>query len=220
MNGGTMNVRRAQSWGRLQMIALAVMFFGPALLAWLMVLNDWRPSATTNNGTLLQPPVKVNPEGWRWADGASLDTEWFLGHWTWLVPIDGACGSDCRDMLDLLRRARIALNKDADRVEIITLQAAGARPPAVRFSGLRHAFGPAADVRSLLASGAGSGAGHGLFIVDYQAFRMMDYPMPLDGSGLLDDMQRLLKLSNERVERYQQLRKQTNRDPGTAGSVH
>jgi len=207
--------RRAQTWGRVQIIALAVMFFGPALLAWIMVLNDWRPSATTNHGRLVQPPEKMVTDGWRWASGAALREDWFTGHWTWLVPIDGPCGSACEGMLDVLRRARIALDKDADRVEIVTLQPAGAPLPSSEFRGLRSALAPARSVRSLLPDDAQ----RGVSVVDYQAFRMMAYPVPLDGSGLLDDMERLLKLANERVERYQRLQKQTD-DTADGAAAH
>jgi hypothetical protein len=38
-------------------------------------------------------------------------------------------------------------------------------------------------------------------IVDYRGFHVMRYAAPLDAAGLLDDLEKLLRLSKEEAER-------------------
>lgn len=202
-----MKATENRSGARWPIIVLAVMFFGPAILAWVMVVNDWRPEETTNNGVFVDPPVSQGHDGWRMANGRPMPPKWFEGYWTLLVPVAGQCGPACRAMLDELRRVRIALNQDADRARVLLVQPRDVAPLPARlaFSGLVRARAPREDVMALLKNVPGEAAvGRGVFIVDYQGLRMMAYPMPLDGSGLLDDMERLLKAAEERIEDHLQ----------------
>ncbi|WP_440996414.1 hypothetical protein [Arhodomonas sp. SL1] len=202
----TVNTHR----GRWQIVILALVFFGPAILAWVLVISGWRPGATTNHGVLVEPPVRQAAEGWRTRSGETLDDAWFTGHWSWVVPVSGGCTEACTEMLDELRRARIALNQDADRVSVVLLQPRGAdRLPAPdRFPALVEVTAPAKVLEGLLEDTPDDGtAGRGLFIVDYLGFRMMTYPMPLDSKGLLEDTEQLLEIAKEEVEDYQQLEK-------------
>lgn len=202
-----MTATETRSGSRWPIILLAVMFFGPAVLAWAMVISGWQPGATINNGVLLEPPVNQAHEGWRMANGQPMPATWFEGYWTLLVPVAGDCGADCRAMLDELRRVRVALNQDADRVRVLLLRPRDAEPLPARlaFAGLVHASAPRERIAALLGSVPGDrGAGRGVFIVDYLGFRMMGYPVPLDGSGLLDDMERLLRAAEERIEDHLQ----------------
>ncbi|WP_018718694.1 hypothetical protein [Arhodomonas aquaeolei] len=202
-----MNATETRSGARWPIVVLAVMFFGPAILAWVMVINGWRPGSTTNNGVLVDPPVSQGHDGWRMANGRPMPAKWFEGYWTLLVPVAGDCGSDCRAMLDELRRARVALNRDADRVRVLLLQPRGAEPLPARlaYNGLVRASAPRERVTALLEDVPGdTAAGRGVFIIDYLGFRMMAYPVPLDGAGLLDDMERLLKAAEERIEDHLQ----------------
>ncbi len=198
--------------GRIQLVALAAMFFGPALLAWAMVVTDWRPAGTTNHGELIQPPVRQDTEGWYTRDGVALTPRWFRGQWSWLVPVEGDCGKTCAALLDELRRVRLALDKDADRVRVVLLQPRYASPPGppARFPALELVTVPPealAEIANAAASAGQVEGGPPLVVVDYLGFRMMAYPSKVDGSAVLDDMERLLKLAKEQVERYQQLEK-------------
>ncbi|MGD8428836.1 MAG: hypothetical protein PVH31_00385 [Ectothiorhodospiraceae bacterium] len=198
MTASSETVRR----GRWQVIALAVLFFGPAILAWVMVWTGWRPMATVNNGELLQPPQKVQLAGWQSRDGAELTAADFAGHWTLLAVEGGTCAEECLARLDALLRVRVALDKDAGRVRIMLLQPDGTPAPEFPKRGLvQSATAPWSVLRPLLTVDGETLASE-VHLIDYRGFRMMRYPIPLDASGMLDDMERLLRLSNEDLEHY------------------
>ncbi len=196
--------------GRLQVLFIAALFFVPAVGAWMLMLSGWRPAGTTNVGVLVQPPQQVAAEGWRWRSGEALASEWFTGHWTVLAVRDSACGDACQEDLDGILRVRILLGGDAQRVRPLLLQPDGVSPPANAPPALRLATAPSAAVERLMGAalpGAVEPGETAYYVIDYLGFRMMAYPQPLQASGLLEDLERLLKLANEDVERLQRCRK-------------
>ncbi len=196
--------------GRLQLLAVAALFFVPTLGAWFFVAYDWRPEGTTNHGVLIQPPERVMPTGWTWRSGEPLDADWFAGHWTVLAVRDSPCDDACREELDGTLRVRVALDRDAARVEPLLLQPEGVAAPADAPPVLRTATAPRAEIRRLLgAESRPQGvpeAETAWYLIDYQGFRMMAYPAPLDASDLLADLEQLLRIADPDVERYRRLR--------------
>lgn len=193
--------------GRWQVPALAVLFVGPVLLAWVMVAMDWYPERTMNNGALVQPPERLAVEDWQWDDGAAFDAGWFNGRWTLLMTRPGACEAACRKTLDKLTRARLALDKDRTRVEILLLRPAGGADAADIPA--REIRAPAAELRKLAAARTDAkGREAAVHLVDNQGLRMMTYPVPLDTEGVVEDLERLLENADADVERIQRLRHQ------------
>lgn len=181
--------------GRWQLIALLVLFVGPTLAAMVLTFSGWRPSAGTNHGELIQPPERIAMDEWRDTGGEVPD---FAGDWLLLVPVAGDCAADCRDRLATLGRVRVALDRDADRVRVATLQPSGAAPPAAAGEALARLTAPAAQVAALAGN---AGTPVALHLLDYRGFHVLRYPEPLDASGVLDDLERLLRLSKEEAER-------------------
>lgn len=205
MSAETHDPRR---WGRWQIIALAVMFVGPAVFAWGMVLSGWRPAATTNNGTLVQPPVALDASGWAARGADALPEGLFRGRWSLMAAVAGDCGADCAALLDKLRRVRIALDKDMTRVQVVVVQPRQASGPAdgAVFPGLSTLTAPRAAVASLVERAPTGGERMALHVLDYEGLRMMTHALPLDASALLDDLEKLLKNANEDAERIERLR--------------
>lgn len=194
-----MNDKRAARANRIKLLALFAMFFVPVLTAWVLVLNGWRPAGTVNHGTLVVPPAPVLADGLLDAAGAPLGGDFFAGHWTVLLADPGACGDDCRRQLDVLGRVHVALNKDQDRLRMALLVPADvpeASSPVAELAlvraprGVLQGWKPADQVEFAA-----------VHMIDPAGFRMMVYPLPLDGSGLLKDLRRLLRLSDEDTER-------------------
>lgn len=181
--------------GRWQLIALLVLFVGPTLTAFVMTVSDWRPGSGTNHGELVQPVERIETADWRTRAGARPD---FAGQWVLLMPVAGDCGADCRERLDALGRVRIALDRDVDRVIIATLQPEGAEPATAEGEALVRLSAPAAQVEELARNAGEAMAVH---LLDYRGFHVLRYPRPLDASGVLDDLERLLRLSKEEAER-------------------
>ncbi|MDN5871411.1 MAG: hypothetical protein L0H73_11905 [Nitrococcus sp.] len=185
---------------RFQFLLIVALFTAPVVAALVAFWGGWWPTSTSNNGELLEPPIAMAPSEWTTREGESFGRADLVGYWNLLVVVDGPCDAWCMETLDVLRRLRIALNRNAGRVHLLLLQPRGAPPPdlpEVSNPVVFELLAPASSIASLLAQSAGGkGAGRGVFIVDYRAFNMMTYLLPLDGSGMLDDVQHLLRVSN------------------------
>ncbi|MDN5850601.1 MAG: hypothetical protein L0H63_13345 [Nitrococcus sp.] len=200
---------------RIQLLLIVALFSVPVLLAWVVFFGGWQPSSTSNNGELLQPAQALAPSDWTTREGEPFGRVDLVGYWNLLLVVDGRCDQACMELLDLLRRMRIALGVNASRVHLLLLQPRGAPAPdlpEVSNPVVFELLAPESRIASLLAKSAGGeGVGRGVFIVDYRAFNMMTYPLPLDGSGMLDDVQHLLRVSNpqsENAEREELLQSQ------------
>ncbi|MCK8516920.1 hypothetical protein M0534_11375 [Methylonatrum kenyense] len=185
------------------LILLFASFLVPAAIAWTMFFTGWHPSGTANHGDLIQPPHHLEGE-LRDIDGAAVDRNRFRGRWTILMVHDGACAEACIERLRETRQVRLALAQNADRVRRVLVLPAGAEPPENAVlednQDLRVVFG-----ENPIPDAAHGGNGMSLSLMDTRAYRMMAYPEPLDAGGLLQDLKKLLRLSNIDLERLQGL---------------
>lgn len=196
----------ARGRGRWQLVAIALFFFLPIAVAWLLVVSDWRPGSLGNHGEFVSPPEPVAVETLAREDGSALSARDLRGRWSMMLSVDGPCDEACESVLDTLVRVRIALNHEADRVQTLLVLPAAAEAPALNGLGerdrlrlLRRREGGRDD-----AGGGRPGAGLRVHLVDPAGERMMAYPLPLDGSGLLSDVRRLLRASDREAERRRQ----------------
>lgn len=185
------NEKSGRRRGRRNMLLLALVFFGPLLLAVLMYYGvfDLRPASTTNYGDLIQPPIVL-------AEEATVPTG-MRGRWTLLMPVRGECGDACRQRLDEVRDVRLVLGAEADRVGRLLLSDVAPAGPAwyaERHPGLTVVAPGTAGWEPLWAS-TESLAVPGLYLVDPLGNIMMAYPPNPDQKRLLKDLKKLLKLS-------------------------
>ncbi len=178
-------------------LVLFLLFLGPLVLASVLYFgsSDLRPRETANHGELIRPPIPLPALG--------LPEETLLRDvWT-LVYIGAApCDDSCREALHETRQVRLALGRKRDRVRRLYLQAgASGIPPDLRarhpdlsivpidaeHSALLDAF-PGADGAAIES--------HKIYVVDPLGNLMMYYPPGADPSGLLEDLERLLRLSH------------------------
>ena len=90
----------------------------PFILAYSMWRTGiWMPAGTTNQGTLMLPPLHVDELGLEDWSGSSMDYQDAQGLWTLIMVGDGSCGERCENALYLTRQVHIALGKDASRVQ-------------------------------------------------------------------------------------------------------
>lgn len=186
--------------GRLQLIALFLVFFLPVLGAlWLHVERaGWTPFGTTNHGELLRPPAQIAVTGLRSVSGQPVGDGLLRERWTLLLLTGAECGAACRRLLSDTRRVRWGLGKDMDRVQrLVVVREAAA------LSGIANLPGEQSDLELAVAeadwpgvalglSGADSGA---LFVVDPRGYVVLRYPFDADLRGLLKDLERVLKIS-------------------------
>ena len=182
--------------GRWQPLALLLVFVLPTAGAMIMVFSDWRPGSFTNNGDLVQPAEQLDPGQWR---GVTEEAPTLAGDWLIVTTQRGDCGSDCRERVDQLNRAQIALDRDIERVRLVVLQPDAREAPVFEpVPGILNLSAPAAVIDRLARHEGEPMAAH---IVDYRGYHAMRYARPLDASGLLDDLENLLDLAKEEAER-------------------
>jgi cytochrome oxidase Cu insertion factor (SCO1/SenC/PrrC family) len=192
--------------GRRGLVALAALFLLPVALAfWLHYgVPGWRPPGSANRGQLIDPPIALPPLALAGVDGRPEERDLLRGRWTLLYIGDARCDGHCRDALYLTRQTRVALNRDAARVQRVfiatgrccderALKAAHpdlivASPSQAQLELLERLI-PVPDRVPL------AGAGR-IYVVDPLGNLMLSYSEHAPDKALLEDMKRLLKLSH------------------------
>ena len=156
---------------RAKLLALAALFFLP-IAASVFTYLFLHPQATANYGELLPPSPAPAVSQWK-------------GKWVIVVADAGACPEACRTRLDLVTRIRLALGRNASRVQRVFL-IDGPPAPDLPADGLRVVPRPA---------GATAFDRDHIYLVDPHGDAMMRWPAQPDGKRMLKDLERLLKAS-------------------------
>ncbi len=192
---------------RLMLVVLFAMFFVPVFGAILVavVAPHWIPFGGINHGELIRPPIAGAVDGLLSLDEGPTDQR---GHdKPWLIVHVGppVCDADCEYALVQMRQARLALGKDAHRVErwwLMTQRPQRSTVIAMKqdFPGLRMGLLPAT---SPLIGGAARKSV--VQMIDPVGFLILHYPSDWRerhqdralASALHKDFKRLLKISKQ-----------------------
>lgn len=195
-------VGRAVSSSRaLRSLAIIVALFAvPLGVAY--VLRDvvgWSPAGHVNHGQLIEPARTLPEVTLPSIKGGEPVANPFMGHWS-LVHVDsGHCDEKCQYALYVMHDIRIDLGRNLSRVHGVYLVTGGAccdhvlterRDPRLT---VLDASGSAA--RKLVDTFPGGDLDATIFIVDPLGNLMMRYDSRHEPMGLLEDLQRLLRLS-------------------------
>lgn len=166
---------------------LALLFFGPLLLAsGIYYGSNWRPAGQTNHGELIQPPRPL---------AATL----FVGKWSLVYVGAGNCDADCRRTLYYMRQTHLGLGRQytrAQRVFLATAPCCDRTYLMHEYPGLITVNAAAPATASLLTAFPPAQRPTGIFIVDPRGNLMMRYDSKAKPEGLLDDLKKLLDLSD------------------------
>lgn len=138
---------------------------------------------TTNKGRFVDPPLTVAELSLRDEAGALLtgDGTW----WLWVVP-QGPCEGACLEALHQLRQLHVLLHRDAGRVRralVADVVGIGSAQLAQEYPHL--AF----------LSGKVDALERGIYVIDPIGNLVLHYPLEDAGRPVLDDLKRLLKVS-------------------------
>ncbi|MFZ2508507.1 MAG: hypothetical protein WAW79_08570 [Steroidobacteraceae bacterium] len=184
---------------RRNFLLLAALFLLPfAAAIWLYYSSAWRP-ANTAHGELIDPPRPLPEVALSLPDGTVTSTRVMQGVWSLLYLAGKSCAESCTQALAELAKVRLALHKDATRVQRILLHSGECCVPGFPGPGdadLLVLGAAGADGAALIAlfprtaSGAAS-----VYVVDPLGNLMMRHPAGGEAQGLLKDLERLLRLS-------------------------
>lgn len=186
--------------GRRQLLLVASIFFVPLAAAVALYFSaSWRPPIGVQHGELIDPPRPLPEMAFILPDGGIAPADVLRGRWFLVHPIAGTCDQRCLEALADLRQLRLALDKDAPRVQRVLLhdgRCCDAGSPAAEADLLiLGVVGPTgAEFRALFPPATDGSAG--IYIVDPHGNLMMSYPATGVARGLLKDLERLLRLSS------------------------
>jgi len=194
------------------LVALALFFFAPLAVSFFLYYGSggWRPVHRVNRGDLIDParplpevalPLARDPA----AQVPALELtkpDFLKNKWTLLYWGAGACPARCRTDLYNMRQVRIALNRDMDRVQRVFV-ADGAccdwpflevqHPDLVTVRADGTASGLLAKFPSV--DGIAPAAADRIYLIDPLGNLMMSYAPDAPPKGMLEDLKRLLGLS-------------------------
>jgi cytochrome oxidase Cu insertion factor (SCO1/SenC/PrrC family) len=176
-------------------LLLLVSIFAVPMVASYVASTYFRPEATANYGELLLPPATITAQPFAQPEGGDFRFEHLRGKWVMVASGSGECDSACRDKLQAMNQTRLALGRNASRVEKVFV-VDDVRPadfPALQSSypGLRIVVTP----RGLtLPTGAANDRAH-IYLVDPRGNVMMRWPGEPQYRRMFRDLERLLKAS-------------------------
>ncbi|MEO0423633.1 MAG: hypothetical protein AAF184_14945 [Pseudomonadota bacterium] len=191
--------------GQLKLLALAALFFGPVLLAFVMYyggIGEKLAGGDVSRGQLIQPTapmpsladLPVLQEG-------RLQTEEPLRRFWNVVQVTGdGCAQECVAALEGSARARSLLAKYLDRVSRVLIVSGDALPDLALLAEQHpdlvvldgRALSADADALARLAWDGTEGVAH---VTDPLTNVVLRYPPEQDRMALFHDLKRLLKLS-------------------------
>lgn len=182
-----------QGRGRLQLLLIALVFFGPLVVAaWMYMTGSLVPQGRSNAGVLLEPVVSLADV----APGSPV-TELLDGHWVLLYANDASCAGDCREALYRMRQARQMVGRERDRLQRVFLHGDNA-PDTVFLEGEHPGLITTSDkaLAGVLASKLPEGTmPGGIYLIDPLANLVIYFPPDLDPRDMVDDIKHLLRLS-------------------------
>lgn len=178
--------------GRLQISIIALVFFGPLLLAtWMYSTGRLQPNTSTNHGVLLQPIINLREF---LPASPVLDT---AGPWRLIYMHMTQCESECADALHRQRQIRLMLGKEGDRIARLFLHGS-VKPDGALNDDLRAGLitigdnGLAEVLENSRPDGVPAG---GIYLVDPLDNLIMYFSPNIEPGDMADDLKHLLTLS-------------------------
>ncbi|WP_241033830.1 hypothetical protein [Vibrio maerlii] len=183
-----------QKRGRLMLFALVLTFALPALLAKVILSQQWYQSGVTNHGEWFESRILANDIGIDIEPFQHSDPVWLLGY---VMPED--CLALCQKELELLNQSHIALGKYQQRVELVAIETVS--DDLLIPESLKGQYSSLIADKTKLLNQVSSGQ---VVIIDPLGEVIMKYRLssqeadntdPKAAKGMLTDLRKLLKLS-------------------------
>jgi hypothetical protein len=175
-------------------LLLLVSLFALPIVASLLAYRYGRPSPTANYGELLLPPTLVTAQPFERLGGGRFTFTELEGKWTLVTSDSGDCAGPCMDKLATLRQVRLALGRNAGRIERVLVIDDTRAPGGAAFAPFEGMVVALTPTGMTLPPGAGNDRAH-VYLVDPHGNVMMRWPSRPDPRRMYKDLERLLKAS-------------------------
>ncbi|WP_455218025.1 SCO family protein [Kaarinaea lacus] len=193
--------------GQKQFLLLALVFFAPMLIAFLLVQNMglFGEFSRKNHGELIQPARLLNDIELTDGEGGKFSFSQLRGKWLLVYVGSSSCDVLCQENLYKMRQARLSQGGELKRIERLYVSTNG-KPDAdfakilKAHEGMQLVYTSDMNSKNLMQQFELSQAqiqqeSFGLFIIDPLGNLMMRYPTGYEAKGLAKDLALLLKAS-------------------------
>lgn len=187
-------------WHRVKLIAMIVVFLSPFIGGWVaLYVFEYKPDSL-NYGTLVQPIKKLH---WPALDSSAGDRidDGFGQKWVFLLFAGEACTQQCQSNLYYMRQIRTLLARDTPRLQNVLVVSGAVNAELNAYLADYPNFVVIRNNSDLLYSQFQTsdaervGSSPRLYLVDPDNNYMMFYPAEIDHYRVLDDLKKLMKLS-------------------------
>ena len=193
--------KKSLFWYRIKFLGLVGVFVLPFVAGWLALYVFEIKPESNNYGRLIQPVKKIS-----WPELESINAEVYqdgLGKkWTFLLFTQDACNEQCRSNLYYMRQIRTLLGRDAGRLQNVLISSVAIDQTMLAFLKEYPDFVVIDKFKDnkLLnqfadEEGVAVGLAPRLYLVDPDQNYMMIYPAQIDEYRVLEDIRKLMKLS-------------------------
>ena len=188
-------------WYRARFVLLIVVFLSPFIAGWLALYVFELKPQSGNYGELVQPVKKIDWPQLKSIRGVQYDNG-FGRKWTFVVFARADCADQCRSNLYYLRQIRTLLGRDMRRMQTILVSEPSIDPDLRSFLAdypnlvvIDNYFSEALYGQFQTEGLDSVGRSPRLYLIDPDQNFMMHYPAVNDQNRILEDLRRLIKLS-------------------------
>ena len=174
---------------RLLLLALAVIFLAPPLVAYVLYASGWQPTQTRNHGTLVQPPIDLGALALHRADGSRYEWEPQERRWRVAVVPPTDCAVACVELIAGLDKVWQLQGRRADRLDVLWFgEVPEGATPFRRFVPMQRDDDFVERLPELARSGRPNA-----YLIDPRGFVALRYAPDFDLAHLREDVAQLLK---------------------------
>ena len=188
-------------WYRVKLIAIVLVFVSPFVGGWLaLYVFEWRPPSG-NYGELVQPVRKIDWPVLETLDGNRL--EGGIGRkWAFVLFSADGCSEQCRENVYYMRQIKTLLGRNSERLQNVMISSQpisedmrGYLQDFPRFLVIENNRDPRLYRQFQLDGLDPVGESPRMYLVDPDQNFMMYFPPQSDEYKVLDDLKKLMKLS-------------------------
>ncbi|MEM7563033.1 MAG: hypothetical protein AAF353_08290 [Pseudomonadota bacterium] len=188
-------------WYRIKFLALIIVFISPFVGGWLaLYVFEVRP-APGNYGELVQPVKKISWPVLEAVDGTRFESG-FGRKWSFVLFTRNGCDESCRTNLFYMRQIRILLARNSERLQNVLVSS---EPLDSEMQDILREYPDLIVIAPYLENNLFDqfqltgqnpvGSSAKMYLVDPDRNFMMHYPAENDQNRVLEDLRKLMKLS-------------------------
>ena len=184
---------------RLKLISIMLLFFMPVVYAWYLVFfTDFKiDSKGVEHGLLIRPIIQIG--NCELLEPISSEIYQLTGKWTLVSFVENKCDKTCEFQLYELRQIWLALGKDANKIQRLAIVQGNdlISSEQIKLSQGQLLLKDDSDLNRLynLFKSYPDFNNESIYLIDPHGNLMMQYKKGTNPSGIIKDLERLIRIS-------------------------